>query len=536
MAQLRILDCTLRDGGYVNDFNFGARELTEIVGMLSQSGVEIIECGFLQDHADNPDQSLFASAGDVRRVLSKRNARSMYVAMLQLGRFHVENLEPWDGTSIDGIRLTFHEHEIEEAFSVGEEIQRRGYKLFMQPVGTNTYPDDVLLQIVRRVNQMRPYAFYLVDTLGSMYKNDLMRMLLAVDHNLAEGILLGFHSHNNLQLSFSNAQQLAELTTKREILLDSSVFGMGRGAGNLCTELICQYINENIENRYSMLPILEIMDEYVNPIFRRTPWGYSAAHYLSSINGCHPNYATYFLDKQTISVRDIHAIIRSMEPERRVLFDREYAEESYIRHLQSAVDDHAALQRLREVVGGRSVLLLAPGKSLNTHRDKIRAFLESERPAAISINFLPREIPVDGAFISNLRRFRALGEESRCLEGKTLFVTSNISPEGIRAQVLNYSSYLNDDPEISDNAGLMLINALVKCGVGEVILAGFDGYLPDPRANYFTERIVSTAEDVRLKRINRAIAERVAQLRKTIAVRFLTPSIYQGDFDADDLV
>ena len=143
---------------------------------------------------------------------------------------------------------------------------------------------------------------------------------------------------------------------------------------------------------------------------------------------------------------------------------------------------------------------------------------------------------MDGAFISNLRRFRALGEESRCLEGKTLFVTSNISPEGIRAQVLNYSSYLNDDPEISDNAGLMLINALVKCGVGEVILAGFDGYLPDPRANYFTERIVSTAEDVRLKRINRAIAERVAQLRKTIAVRFLTPSIYQGDFDADDLV
>lgn len=529
MAKLKVLDCTLRDGGYVNDFNFGARELTEIVGMLSQAGLDIIECGFLQDGADDPDRSLFSGAGDVRRVLGKKNPDCMYVAMLQLGRFSVENLCPWDGTAIDGVRLTFHEHEIDEAFSVGAEIMRRGYKLFMQPVGTNTFPDDVLLDVIRKINRLRPYAFYLVDTLGSMYKNDLLRMLLSADHNLADGILLGFHSHNNLQLSFANSQELSELVTRRTLILDASVFGMGRGAGNLCTELICHYINVTSGERYAMLPILEIMDEYVNPIYRKTPWGYSAAYYLSSVNACHPNYATYFLDKQTISVRDIHNIVRSMEPKKRILFDREYAEERYISHLRRTVDDRPALEKLREILNGRkTALLLAPGKSLSRADARIDACVAAERPAVFSVNFVPKKRPVDVAFVSNLRRFRSLDGLSEASGRVRVVVTSNITPGDEKCLVVNYADYLNDNPEISDNAGLMLINLLISLGVKRLLLAGFDGYSVNPSENYFSERLVSTAEDERLMKMNRAIAQRIAQLRAKVEVEFVTPSVYQG--------
>ena len=98
-------------------------------------------------------------------------------------------------------------------------------------------------------------------------------MFHLLENNLDESISIGFHSHNNLQLSFSNAQELLMVHTKRNIIIDSSVLGMGRGAGNLCTELITHYINENIEGKYDTIPLLEIIDEHLSNIFNRDQMG-----------------------------------------------------------------------------------------------------------------------------------------------------------------------------------------------------------------------------------------------------------------------
>jgi 4-hydroxy 2-oxovalerate aldolase len=100
-------------------------------------------------------------------------------------------------------------------------------------------------------------------------------MFYIIDHNLNKDIALGFHSHNNLQLSFSNAQELILLNSTRNIILDASVFGMGRGAGNLCTELLIQYINENIIRKYDLMPVLEIIDKYIQHLYTKHSWGYS---------------------------------------------------------------------------------------------------------------------------------------------------------------------------------------------------------------------------------------------------------------------
>ena len=206
----------------------------------------------------------------------------MYVAMIQYGKIGNDEITPYDGTSIDGIRLTFHEHEIDESFVMGKQLMDKGYKLFMQPVGTTTYSDEALLKLIARINELKPYAFYLVDTLGIMYKNDLLRMFYLIEHNLDKHITLGFHSHNNLQLSFANAQELMQLNTPRKLIIDSSVFGMGRGAGNLNTELVTQYINFNFGLKYNNIEIMEIIDEYIRPLSFQYKWGYDAAYYSNA--------------------------------------------------------------------------------------------------------------------------------------------------------------------------------------------------------------------------------------------------------------
>lgn len=250
MNKISILDCTLRDGGYINKFNFGEQTISKIITKLGDACIDIIECGFLITGESDKDKSLFDCVESISESIIEKKENTIYVAMIAYGDISIQEISCRNKKSIDGIRITFHENEIDEAIEFGNELKSKGYLVFMQPVGTAFYTDAELIKLVIRINQMQPYAFYLVDTLGTMYKNDILRLFYLVDHNLKKEIAIGYHSHNNLQLAFSNAQELTEIHTSRHIILDSSVFGMGRGAGNLASELITRFINDNVEYKY----------------------------------------------------------------------------------------------------------------------------------------------------------------------------------------------------------------------------------------------------------------------------------------------
>ena len=129
---------------------------------------------------------------------------------------------------------------------------------------------------------------------------------------MAPGIRLGFHGHNNLQLAFSNAQVLGQIQTKRQLLLDSSVYGMGRGAGNLPTELIARYIDQNIASRYDVSLVMDVYDQHIADIRRKHQWGYSMAYHIAAVHVCHPNYASFLLEKRDLPVKDMEAVLRSI--------------------------------------------------------------------------------------------------------------------------------------------------------------------------------------------------------------------------------
>ena len=247
MNKIQILDCTLRDGGYINNFNFGKNIIENIITKLENSKIDIIECGFLKSGTYDENFSMFNEIKAVKNVIKSKRNEVLYVGMIQYGKISAEEIEPNDGSSLDGIRVTFHIHEIEGAFGLAREIMAKGYKVFMQPVGTISYKDSELLDLIKKINKLNPYAFYIVDTLGSMYQKEVRRFFYLIDHNLNDGIKVGFHAHNNLQQAFANALELMQINSTRELIIDSTVLGLGRGAGNLCTELILQYVNENIE-------------------------------------------------------------------------------------------------------------------------------------------------------------------------------------------------------------------------------------------------------------------------------------------------
>lgn len=523
MNRIQILDCTLRDGGYINDFHFGKEGIRKILSLLTFAKIDIIECGFLEDCDYNPDYSLYNSVEQISQFLPKEHKHSMYVAMACYGEYSLENLSDYDGSSIDGIRVTFHYNEVEGTLEYCRKVIAKGYKVFIQPVGTTSYSDSQLLYLISRVNELNPYAFYLVDTLGLMFKDDVLRFINLIDKNLKSTIHFGFHSHNNLQLSYSNCQIIAEIPTDRIVSLDSSVYGMGRGAGNLNTELIANYLNQK-EYRYDVEPILEIVDSIIVKIKEQFFWGYDVPHYLAAINGCHPNYASYLSNKNTLTVRSIGTILRMIPQEKRSLFNKDLAEEKYKEFQSNEIDDSKSISYLSSEIGGHNVLVLAPGPSIEDYQSRIRQTIKEENCIVVSIGFVPDFLEVDYVFLSNKKRydttFNPTGKDIKLIH------TSNISFDNPDSLVVNYSSLIDSNDVIIDNAGMMFFNLLLKLCPKRVFVAGMDGYLVSD-ANYYQDRLAYKQDEEHMQQLNSSISHKLAEIMDSLCIEFITPTRYK---------
>lgn len=522
MSRISILDCTLRDGGYINRWNFGKEAITEIISLLEEANIEIIECGFLRDLPYDSNKAVFSDVAQIIPFITPKKAGVIYVAMIALGDITPEHVIPYDGTSIDGIRLTFHKHEWEEARTTAIALMEKGYKVFIQPVGTTSYSDKELIELVENVNILHPYGFYMVDTLGIMYRNDILRMFYLIDKNLNQEIQIGFHSHNNFQLSFANAQEIIIQESKRSIIIDASVYGMGRGAGNLPVELLAEYINARIDRRYSLFPLLTIADQYLMSIYAEHPWGYALPYFLSAKENCHPNYASYLINKQTLNIETISKILNMMPSDQIELYHPELVEEYYNRFQNCQIDDAEVCSMLKEIVSGREVLIIGPGATLNTEIVKICKYVKESNPFTVSVNFIPDGIETDAMFISNQKRIsmiRPIIETLPCVIASSNLL-SNL-PNCVH--FINYTDYLGE----GDNAGAMLIRLMRKVGACKILLAGFDGFTAESSRNYCVPSFKRVLNEHEANKKNAEITRQLQLALGGIPYESLTPTKYQ---------
>ena len=526
---INILDCTLRDGGYINQWKFGKKCITNTLKRLSTAGIEIIEAGFLDDTLDNysGNNTVFSDIESAEKLIDAD--KNNYVLMIMHGKYDAEKLSQYSDGKIKGIRYCFKKEATDEALKKCRIILNKGFDVYLQPASLTDYSDKEIISLVEKANLLKIKVFYMVDTYGLMRRDEVIRYFYIIDNNLKDGVPIGFHSHNNLQLSFSNSQALIEINKKRDIYIDSSVFGMGRGAGNLCTELLTQYINENVEDKYDLIPILEIMDEHIMPIYTQHPWGYSAPYCLAAINNCHPNYATFLMDKQTLCIRDINSIIKSIPAEKKHLYDSDLINELYIEYQQRNINDSEVVAKISALCANRTVLILAPGKSLLTMRNAIQSYIDENDPVIFAINHIPDQYKYDKVFTSNLKRFKSIDDAAKKIKDKLIFA-SNITDDSTY-DIVNYSDYLVNDEAISDNSGLMLINVLRKAGVNSFALAGYDGFKYDENTNYFDNKMINNVQYEKQQVINKAIIGYFTKLRKSAEVKFITPTIYDGGAD-----
>lgn len=522
MNNIKVLDCTLRDGGYCNNWQFGQKNIRKILKSLVDSNIDIIECGFLTNKVDyDVDVSKFTDLFQIESFLPDNHMEKLHVVMVNYGEFDFSKLPDCKDVPIDGIRLAFHKKNVHEALEACKVIAEKGYKVFIQPMVSLRYTDNEFLNLINEANRINPYAFYIVDSFGEMKRKDLTRLFYMVEHNLNDTIQIGFHSHNNMQLAYSNAQRLVELQTTRNLIIDSSVYGMGRGAGNLNTELFTEYLNECRETEYDIKPLLNIIDDVLDGFYQQKKWGYSLPNYISALHSAHPNYAFYLDDKKTLTVESMNEIFLRMDESKKYEYDKEYIEELYTAFMATGREQEVHKDELKRNLTGKTVLLIGPGKSAEIEKEKIIAYLKDSKSVSVSVNYDYPCFETDFAFISNMRRFREYPSEkhNRCI------ITSNILADDVYLQT-KYQELLNDVEAVRDNAGLMAIKFLMNYGVKKIVLAGFDGYSHNSTENYAEKTMALVTKTALLDAINHGMGMVLKEYSKQVEIIFLTKPVY----------
>lgn len=523
MGKIELLDCTLRDGGYINDWKFGYHTIRDLISKLVESHVDYVEVGFLRNCAYDKGTAVFNNCAQIRNILPENRGNTRFTAMALHNKYDISQLEDYDGSTIDALRITFHDYDIEEGLAYIEKAISKGYKVFVNPINIMGYSDAMILKLLEKINRIKPYAFSIVDTFGSMMKEDLQRIYSLTEHNLDKSIVIGLHLHENLALSYSLAQEfIAMKASGRSCVIDASMLGMGRSPGNLCMELIMDYMNRKQTGIYDVNPVLDGIDDHIARLKSIEPWGYNTAYALSAKFNLHRNYAEFLLGKGRLRAKQINQILAGIEENRKTAYDEAYAEELYRRFQNHEIEDGPLTGKLKEELSGREVLIIAPGHSIVSDRAVIEEYIAENHPVVFTANFSPEEYDKDYIFCSNAMRYEVLRDRKR--DAQVLITSNLLDVCGKEENILNYADLSFDELGSCDNCVIMLMKLLIRLEVKRIVLAGFDGYSKEG-GNYVHHYMASRhtkgqEENVRIRKY-------VAELKKKIPIRFLTESIYE---------
>lgn len=333
MGTIKVLDCTLRDGGFaledavknnIKTEQFGYKEREYLARHIVNSGVEIIEIGAIEVTPE--DKRGFAIYQDMQGISSvmpqKADEKQMFAGFYRGPDIDVNTVPEKKESMLDIARVCLRYSELEKSLIFSKGLSTKGYKVFLQPMVTVRYSIEELLRVIDAANDMNAYAVYFVDSYGYMNPKDIEFYYELFDKHLKENIAIGFHAHNNMEMALINVIKFLSLGTNRNVIIDSCVSGMGQGTGNLQTEVITNYLNGMHDKKYNLAEVYkacEIVDRYnINHL-----WGYYVPRYIAACNRTAYKYAMSLGNHYNKGYAEIDELLSKMPEELRYRYTPE---------------------------------------------------------------------------------------------------------------------------------------------------------------------------------------------------------------------
>lgn len=283
----KILDCTIRDGGLVNNWDFSVEFVQDLYNGLSEAGVEYMEIGYKNSarllNATEPNPWRFLDDNFLKEIIPEKKFTKLS-ALVDIGRVDANDILPREQSVLDMIRVACYIREVDKGLELVQMFHDLGYETSLNIMALSSVPENQLIEAFELVKNSPVDVVYIVDSFGSLDPADIEHQVKKFQA-LIPNKQLGIHTHNNMQLAFANT-----ITAIRNgvTFLDSSVYGMGRAAGNCNTELLVSYIQKP---SYEVKPVLGVIEKHMLEMRQKWEWGYIIPYMISGVLNEHPRVA-----------------------------------------------------------------------------------------------------------------------------------------------------------------------------------------------------------------------------------------------------
>jgi len=287
--KIRVLDCTVRDGGLMNNHNFDFRFVREVYKAISSSGVDYMEMGYRNSKRLFSSKEYgpwkFCTDEDIQKVIEGVESRTKISIMCDVDRVDMEDVKPAAESPVDMIRTATYVKDIDKAISMVNNFAEKGYEtsINIMAISRDQGPElDEALQQIEEESKVD--VVYIVDSFGSLYQEPVER-LVKLFKKIVKTREVGFHGHNHQQLGFSNT---IEAIIHDANYLDGTVYGIGRAAGNCPLELLIGFLKNP---KFDIRPILDLISHELVPMRNKIEWGYVIPYAISGMMNEHPKAA-----------------------------------------------------------------------------------------------------------------------------------------------------------------------------------------------------------------------------------------------------
>jgi 4-hydroxy 2-oxovalerate aldolase len=295
--QIKVLDCTVRDGGLINNWQFSDDLVRKVFLALSKAGVDYMEIGYKssEKYFSRKDNGAwkFCTEDDVRRIIGDTETEMKLSAMADIGRIDDEDIPQKKDSVLDMIRVACYVKDVDKGISLAHQCIDKGYEATINLMAVSKVLERDLDEALEDLAKSRVETIYVVDSFGALYSEQIH--FLAKKYSSAmPGKELGIHAHNNQQLAFANTIEAIIAGVNR---IDATIYGMGRGAGNCPLELLLSFLKNP---KFDIRPILEVIQELFIPMKAEVEWGYHIPYMITGILNEHPRSGMKAMAEKTM--------------------------------------------------------------------------------------------------------------------------------------------------------------------------------------------------------------------------------------------
>ena len=296
--EIKILDCTIRDGGLMNNHQFDDQLVRVVYQTCVEAGIDYMELGYKASRkiaaADGFGAWKFCQEDDIRRIVGDNKTSLKLTVMADAERtdYH-EDILPKEKSVLDMIRVATYIHQIPTAVDMIKDATQKGYETTVNLMAASTVTERELNEGLELLAASEVGAIYVVDSFGALYSEQVQYLVKKYLHYAkAAGKEVGMHAHNNMQLAFANTIEAIILGAN---MLDATMAGLGRGAGNCAMELLVGFLHNP---KYSLRPVLKCVQNVIEPLRSKLLWGYDLPYMITGILNQHPRPAIKYKEEK----------------------------------------------------------------------------------------------------------------------------------------------------------------------------------------------------------------------------------------------